>query len=77
MSGSRCEYGLICLPYLDGPALETLGCNAKASDVRFLWLLPITKEEVSYKKAYGLESLEDRFQQAKLNYLDPMRASVV
>lgn len=39
---SACEYGLISLPYLDGPALEYL--NTADGDVRFLWLVPITKE---------------------------------
>lgn len=46
--GSKCEYGLISLLYLDGPNLEWLRADSK--DVRFLWLISITKDEVQYKK---------------------------
>jgi hypothetical protein len=45
--------------------------------VRFLWLVPITEEEVAFKKAHGLDSLEERFESHQFDYLDPYRASVV
>lgn len=73
--GSKCEYGLISLPYLDGPDLEWLRTNSK--DVRFLWLIPITKDEVQYKKIYGIESLESLFENSSFNYMDPFRESVI
>jgi hypothetical protein len=75
LPGSRCTHGLISLPYLDGPNLEVL--ELEAGIVRFLWLIPITKEEVEFKKVRGLEALEARFEQASFDYLDPRRKSVV
>ena len=43
----------------------------------FYWLIPISESEVEYKKAHGVEALEIKFDEAKFNYLDPNRASVV
>lgn len=70
---SLCTYGLISLPYLDGPELEFM----KNPTVRFLWLIPITQPEVTFKKKFGMEKLEERFEQAQFNYLNPLRPSVV
>lgn len=72
---SNCEYGLISLPYLDGPSLEWL--TIEDIKIQFLWLIPVTKQEVEYKKKYGLESLEDRFEDMSFNYLNPHRKSIV
>ena len=74
-SGSQCDRGLISLPYLDGPELEWL--LLRDQKVRFLWVLPITNAEVDFKRTAGLEALESRFENAKLDYLDPYRPSVV
>ena len=71
--GSVCDHGILSLPYLDGPKLEWLD----NPEVRFLWLLPVTRAEVAFKKAHGLEALERRFEEVKFDYLDPFRASVV
>ncbi|MCA9679512.1 MAG: suppressor of fused domain protein [Myxococcales bacterium] len=73
LPGSRCTHGLISLPYLDGPKLEWLD----AQDVRCLWLIPIAKEELAFKRSYGLEALEVRFEETSFDYLDPLRAPVV
>jgi len=75
MPGSQCDHGLISLPYLDGPDLENLSLDDIA--VRFLWLIPITKNELEYKKKNGLEALEEEFDKQKFNYLDPLRDSIV
>jgi hypothetical protein len=72
---SECEYGLLSLPYLDGPSLEWL--NTKNKPVRFLWLIPITKKELMYKKQYGLEALEKEFERVEFNYLDYARNSII
>lgn len=69
---SPCSYGLVSLPYLDGPALEWLD----EPRVRFLWLIPITADERAFKKARGLEALEAQFEAAGFDFLDPARASV-
>jgi hypothetical protein len=71
LPGSLCTHGLISLPYLDGPKLE------RYEATRCLWLVPVTESEVAYKKANGLEALEQKFEQAQFNYLDPKRPPVV
>jgi hypothetical protein len=73
--GSPCDHGLLSLPYLDGPGLEWL--RAGSRDIRFLWLIPITKQEVEYKQANGADALERLFEEASFNYIDPLRRSVV
>jgi hypothetical protein len=75
MPGSKCEFGLISLPYLDGPAFEVL--QLESGRVQFGWLLPITPEEREFKKQQGVEALEARFESESLDYLDPLRESVV
>ncbi len=73
VGGSTCSFGLVSLPYPDGPALEWMS----EPRVRFLWRLPITRAEREFKKARGTEALEQRFEEAQLDVLDPRRASVV
>lgn len=72
---SRCDHGLISLPYLDGPKVENM-ILAGGKIVKFYWMVPVTRTEVEYKKANGLESLERKFEAAKFNYVDPHRPSV-
>lgn len=72
---SKCNYGLLSLPYLDGGSLEWLDLGEQK--VRFLWLVPITQQEAEYKKKYGLEALEEEFDKVDFNYLNPERESVV
>ena len=73
--GSQCDHGLISLPSLDGPDLENLNFDDIA--VRFLWLIPITTNELEFKKQNGVEALEEEFDQHGFNYLDPLRESIV
>jgi len=73
---SSCAYGLISLPYLDGPQLEVLTLDDYQS-VHFYWLVPITEEEVAFKKEYGAEKLEEIFEEKGLNYLDPLRDNII
>lgn len=75
MPGSLCSHGLISLPYLDGPSLEW--CEFSNRTVRFLWLIPITSEESAYKQKEGVEALEEAFERASFDYLNPFRDSVV
>jgi hypothetical protein len=74
-SDSRCSYGLVSLPYLDGPALEELHVGPR--QVSCYWLVPITKAERDFKRDFGVEALEELFDQVPLDYLAPSRASVV
>lgn len=75
MGNSLCDHGLISLPYLDGPKLEIMKLHSKI--IHFLWLIPITQSEVKYKKENGLELLEQKMEEANIDYLNPYRASVV
>jgi hypothetical protein len=72
---SPCEFGLISLPYLDGPKLENLKLGGGII-VRCLWLIPITASEVDFKKQNGLDALEDCFDRVQFNYLNPTRKPV-
>ncbi len=77
LPNSSCSYGLISLPYLDGPELEKWRRQATKKTVECLWLLPITLAERDFKIKYGLDALEAKFEEANFNYLDPLRESVV
>lgn len=73
---SKASYGLISLPYLDGPSLEVLDLGG-GKQVCFYWLIPITREEVNFKKSFGIDALEEKFDEHQFNYLAPHRQSVV
>jgi hypothetical protein len=72
---SKCDHGLLSLPYMDGPKLEWF--DGSGRKIRFLWLIPVTPEEVEFKRLHGLEALEARFEERGLDYLDPERRAVV
>lgn len=74
LDGSKCTFGLISLPYLDGPDLEIL--HTQGIDGRCLWLVPVTSVEVEFKKRCGLEALEELFEERSFNYADPSRPDV-
>ena len=75
IDSSACQYGLISLPYLDGPDLENLKLSNGVT-VKCLWLIPVTKGEVGFKKTNGLEALEEKFEDSGFDYLNPGRSSV-
>jgi hypothetical protein len=75
LPGSSCDHLLVSLPYPYGPKLEW--CEVQALRVRFLWLLPITKSERDHRVKHGLEALEQLFDAAAIDSLDPKRVSVV
>lgn len=74
---SSCSYGLISLPYLDGPKLELLDPGNGNKTIACYWLIPITLQERNYKIECGLEALEEKFEQSNFDYLNPGRMSVV
>lgn len=75
LKGGSLDAMLVSLPYPFGPALENAWVGEK--HVRFLWLLPITQAERAYCKAFGVEALETQFEEKRLEYWVPTRASVV
>jgi hypothetical protein len=70
------ERMLVSLPYPLGPDFEW----ARLSDtlkIRYLWLMPVTSDEVAFVKQYGLEALEQGLEKAQIDILAPLRPSVV
>ena len=55
---------------MEAPAARAGRCN-------FRWVIPITAEERAYAAERGLDALEQRFEEAGLEYWDPHRASVI
>jgi len=72
---SECTFGLISLPYLDGPDIENFIYENKS--FKLFWLIPITKQEVEFKKKRGIESLEELFEKHNFDYANPRRKSTV
>lgn len=75
LPGSQCQHALLSLPYIDGPDLQILEFDVHRIDC--LWLVPITLEELEFKKLHGVDALEDRFDAVQLKYLAVDRSSVV
>jgi hypothetical protein len=75
LEGATCDAFLVSLPYPFGPTLETARVGARL--VRVLWLLPITAAERRFASQQGLDALEQRFDDARIEYWRPDRASVV
>lgn len=76
LPGSSCSYGLLSWAYLE-PREFAFCLSPKGDELRFLWLIPITEAERDYKMKMGNDALEEAFEKASLNYLDPKRKSVV
>lgn len=74
LPNSQCDHLLVTTPYPFGPELEI--CNVDGMQVYVLWLLPITEAEREFKALNGLESLEQLFDTAAIDYSDPQRQSV-
>lgn len=73
--GSILDHALISLPYPYGPDLEI--CAWDGGHARLLWVLPISRAERDFRRDHGLEALEQRFEQAQVDYINPQRASVI
>lgn len=76
LDGSRLDHLLISLPYPYGPELEFCSLG-KELQVRYLWVLPITRSEHQFRCRAGLEALEQQLEAAGINYLDPDRDSAI
>lgn len=71
MLGSNLDHLLVSLPYPYGPTLEHCG------EVRILWLQPISQSEKIFADRFGLDALEQKFEDEKVNYMAANRESVV
>jgi hypothetical protein len=72
---SKCDHFLVSLPYPFGPNLEWCRADSK-KPIRFLWLLPITNTERVYALDHGIEALEERFDDAQIDSINPERKAV-
>ncbi|UOG75615.1 suppressor of fused domain protein [Hymenobacter tibetensis] len=75
LPGSICDHAFISLPYLHGENLELL--NFSGHTTHCYWLIPITKAEREYKISHGGEALEQLFEDKALDYLNPVRRSLL
>lgn len=75
LPGSTCGHLLVSNPYLLADELWALPLPGRQVDFR--WVIPITAAERKYAAEKGLDALEQRFEQAGLEYWDPHRRSVV
>lgn len=75
VAGGELDHLLVSLPYAYGPDLEQLRWNT--GHARLLSLMPITSAERDFKAAHGIEALEQRLEDAAVDFTDPTRGSVV
>ena len=75
LPGSTCGHLLVSNPYLLADELWKLPLPGRT--VHFRWVIPITATERAYATERGLDALEQRFEEAGLEYWDPHRSSVV
>jgi hypothetical protein len=75
VEGSTLDSILVSLPYLWGPGLEH--CQLPDRHIQVLWLIPIAQSERAFAAEHGAAALEQRFEDAQFNYLNPFRAAVV
>jgi hypothetical protein len=75
VEGSSCASLLVSLPYSLGSAFEF--CDGGEPEIRYLWLVPVTAAEADFLNRNGLEALERRFEEARINAVDANRKSVV
>jgi hypothetical protein len=76
MDDATCEHLLVSIPYPFGPKFEYLNVANSSLTIRFLWLMPITHDEAAFARDHGVESLEQKFETAGVNYLDKQRKSI-
>ncbi len=73
--GSSYEHLLVSWPHpLD---LRVASCDTDLGEVTFLWLVGISESEARFASDHGVESLEDRLEEAGVNLFDPLRREVV
>lgn len=73
--GSAADHLLVSLPYPYGPALEI--CEISEPTVQILWLVPVTKAEVNFAAANGVEELEQLLDASGIDVASSTRRSLV
>lgn len=75
LPGSDCDYLFVSSPYVLPDHASNLVVGEQ--HVEFLWLIPVTAAEARYRHKHGVEALEQRFEDAALEYWNAARRSVV
>jgi hypothetical protein len=75
LEGATCDAFLVSPPYPFGPTLATVRVGDRVA--RVLWLLPITAAERRLAALQGLDALEQRIDDARIEYWRADRPSVV
>ena len=75
-NNSNCDRLLVSLPFCAGPSFEILHLP-NGGHVRFLWIIPITPLEESFRHREGLEALESRLEKARVDVTNPKRPSII
>jgi hypothetical protein len=75
MEGSEADHLLIAPLYAYPSGYDSF-LDGK-QEVAILWLIPIYANEAAYVRRRGFEALEDKFERADVNLLDPRRGSVL
>ncbi|HYQ62452.1 suppressor of fused domain protein [Actinophytocola sp.] len=74
MGDAQADHLLVSLPYPYGPILEH--CDADGTHIQVLWLVPITASEAAYRRAHGLEALEQLLENDGVDMISPRRPSL-
>jgi Suppressor of fused protein (SUFU) len=75
LEGSDADHLLASKPLPYAPDFEW--CRTGAGDVRFLWLVPITRAEAAFARQHGVEALEDALEDSGVDVMDAERPAVV
>jgi hypothetical protein len=75
MEGANADHLLVSLPYPYGPSLEH--CLVEERHVRFLWLVPVFREEAELARREGVDALERLLEKTAIDVLSTTRSSVV
>ena len=75
LPGASADHLLVALPGIFAPELEWL--SDRERNVRFIWLVPITKSEAAFAKQHGLDALQARLGAAQADVTALARASAV
>ena len=76
LPGATVDHILVTLPYPYGPMLEDVE-NPPGTNIRVLWLLPITAAEAAYAQTHGCEALEQKFETVYMDFTVFDRDSVL
>ena len=75
LPGASCDHLLVCLPGPFGEEFEWYSSPERT--IRFVWLMPITRDEAAFAREQGFPQLQERLGAAQVDVTAPQRDSVV